>query len=178
MHYVLREGGREAVKQQQQQLEFRYSSYSHVVWEGTDRLYFDVVWQKLDIWVVVWWVESVYLTVSRVQISNDRSSYKNRPLLHIPPPNPPPPPQPRPPPSISVYPSVLPALSPLPFPLMMNCCLMSSGVSWHIRDKLRPMRKHGSVLLYVYGNHSMVQYCFMSTETIAWFSIALRLRKP
>ena len=26
-----------------------------------------------------------------------------------------------------------------------NCCLMSSDVSCHIRDKLRPMPKHGSV---------------------------------
>ena len=32
------------------------------------------------------------------------------------------------------------------------CCLMSSDVGWHIRDKLRPMPKHGSVLLYVHGN--------------------------
>ena len=28
------------------------------------------------------------------------------------------------------------------------CCLMSSDVSWHIRDKLWPMPKHGSVVLY------------------------------
>ena len=33
-----------------------------------------------------------------------------------------------------------------------RCCLMSSDVGWHIRDKLRPMPKHGSVLLYVHGN--------------------------
>ena len=33
------------------------------------------------------------------------------------------------------------------------CCLMSSDVGRHIRDKLRPMRKHGSVLLYFHGNH-------------------------
>ena len=33
------------------------------------------------------------------------------------------------------------------------CCLMSSDVGWHIRDKLRPMPKHGSV------------YSFTSTET-------------
>jgi len=25
------------------------------------------------------------------------------------------------------------------------CCLMSSDVRWHIRDKLRPMPKHGSI---------------------------------
>ena len=30
---------------------------------------------------------------------------------------------------------------------------MSSDVDWHIRDKLRPMREHGSVLLFVHGNH-------------------------
>ena len=29
--------------------------------------------------------------------------------------------------------------------MMMNWCLMSSDVNWHIRDKLRPMPKHGSV---------------------------------
>ena len=31
-------------------------------------------------------------------------------------------------------------------------CLMSSDVSWHIRDKLWPMPKHGSIILYVHGN--------------------------
>ena len=31
-------------------------------------------------------------------------------------------------------------------------CLMSSGVGWHIRGKLRPVREHGSVSLYVHGN--------------------------
>ena len=30
-------------------------------------------------------------------------------------------------------------------------CLMSSDVRWHIRDKLRPVREHGSILLYVHG---------------------------
>ena len=34
-----------------------------------------------------------------------------------------------------------------------RCCLMSSDVDWHIRDKLRPKREHGSILLYVHGNH-------------------------
>ena len=34
-----------------------------------------------------------------------------------------------------------------------KCCLMSSDVGWLIRDKLRPMREHGSLLLYVHGNH-------------------------
>ena len=29
--------------------------------------------------------------------------------------------------------------------MMMKCCLMSSDVSWHIRDKLWPMPKHGSI---------------------------------
>ena len=37
--------------------------------------------------------------------------------------------------------------------MMMKWCLMSSDVSWHIRDKLWPMPKHGSV------------YIFTSTET-------------
>ena len=32
---------------------------------------------------------------------------------------------------------------------MMSWCLMSSDVIWHIRDKLWPMPKHGSVILYV-----------------------------
>ena len=36
--------------------------------------------------------------------------------------------------------------------MMMSWCLMSSDVSWHIRDKLWPMPKHGSVNLYVHGN--------------------------
>ena len=31
-------------------------------------------------------------------------------------------------------------------------CLMSSDVNWHIRDKLWPMPKHGSINLYVHGN--------------------------
>ena len=30
--------------------------------------------------------------------------------------------------------------------------LDSSDVIWHIRDKLWPMPKHGSVILYVHGN--------------------------
>ena len=36
--------------------------------------------------------------------------------------------------------------------LKINWCLMSSDVSWHIRDKLWPMSKHGSINLYVHGN--------------------------
>ena len=36
------------------------------------------------------------------------------------------------------------------FMMMMKWCLMSSHVSWHIRDKLWPM--HGSIILYVHGN--------------------------
>ena len=35
-----------------------------------------------------------------------------------------------------------------------KCCLMSSDVGWHIRDKLRPIPEHGSVLLYDRGNHN------------------------
>jgi len=36
--------------------------------------------------------------------------------------------------------------------MMMSWCLMSSDVSWHIRDKLWPIPKHGSIILYVHGN--------------------------
>ena len=39
--------------------------------------------------------------------------------------------------------------------LLLLCCLMSSDVSWHIRDKLRPVPKHGSILLYVHKNQKM-----------------------
>ena len=35
--------------------------------------------------------------------------------------------------------------------MMMNWCLMSSDVNWRIRDKLWPMPKHGSRILYVHG---------------------------
>ena len=35
---------------------------------------------------------------------------------------------------------------------LMNWCLMSSDVRWHIRDKLWPMPKHGAINLYVHGN--------------------------
>ena len=36
--------------------------------------------------------------------------------------------------------------------MMMQWCLMSSDVSWHIRNKLWPMPKHGSMIAYVHGN--------------------------
>ena len=36
--------------------------------------------------------------------------------------------------------------------MMMKWCLMSSDVRWHIRDKLWPMPKHGSIILYIHGN--------------------------
>ena len=36
--------------------------------------------------------------------------------------------------------------------LVMSWCLMSSDVSWHIRDKLWPMPKHGAINLYIHGN--------------------------
>ena len=29
--------------------------------------------------------------------------------------------------------------------LLLQCCLMSSDVGWHVKDKLRPMRQHGSI---------------------------------
>ena len=41
---------------------------------------------------------------------------------------------------------------------------MSSDVSWHIRDKLRPMPKHGSVLFYVHGN----QKARVRTDSPGW----------
>ena len=43
------------------------------------------------------------------------------------------------------------------FTMMMKWCLMSSDVSWHIRDKLWPMPKHGSIKLYVHGNQKAAQ---------------------
>ena len=36
--------------------------------------------------------------------------------------------------------------------MMVKSCLMSSDASWLIRDKLWPMPKHGSIILYVHGN--------------------------
>ena len=41
---------------------------------------------------------------------------------------------------------------PSTFSSVQLCCLMSSDVGWHIRDKLRPTPKHGSIRLYVHGN--------------------------
>ena len=42
--------------------------------------------------------------------------------------------------STSTFTQLLTSLS-----LLLLCCLMSSDVGWHIRDKLRPMPKHGSI---------------------------------
>ena len=55
----------------------------------------------------------------------------------------------------SLHPSIRKhfALRPLP---SFGCCLTSSDVGWLTRDKLRPMREHGSVLLYVQINHKAV----------------------
>ena len=41
--------------------------------------------------------------------------------------------------------------------MMMSWCLMSSDVSWHIRDKLWPMLKHGSINLYIHGNQRLIR---------------------
>jgi len=41
--------------------------------------------------------------------------------------------------------------------MMMKWCLMSSDVSWHISDKLWPMPKHGSIILYVHGPRRLVR---------------------
>ena len=38
------------------------------------------------------------------------------------------------------------------FLFFFKCCLMSSDVRSHIRDKLRPMREHGSIVPDVHGN--------------------------
>ena len=43
-------------------------------------------------------------------------------------------------------------LSPSSWALLLLCCLMSSDVGRHIRDKLRPMREH---VLYVHGNRKV-----------------------
>ena len=49
---------------------------------------------------------------------------------------------------------LLTSLTPRIYFLFFRWCLMSSDVCWHIiRDKLRPMRDHGSILLHVHGNH-------------------------
>ena len=40
---------------------------------------------------------------------------------------------------------------------VVKWCLMSSDVSWHIRDILWPMPKHGSINLYVHGNQKARQ---------------------
>ena len=45
--------------------------------------------------------------------------------------------------------SAIPQFTPM---RRMKWRLMSSDVSWHIRDKLWPMPKHGSIILYVHGN--------------------------
>ena len=37
---------------------------------------------------------------------------------------------------------------------LLSWCLMSSDVIWHIRDKLWPMPKHGSIILYVHESCS------------------------
>ena len=42
-------------------------------------------------------------------------------------------------------------------PAWMMLSFMSSDVGWHIRDKLWPVPKHGSVLLYVHRNRKAHQ---------------------
>ena len=62
--------------------------------------------------------------------------------------------------------------------LMMKWCLMSSYVSWHIRDKLWPMPKHGSIILYVHGNQNSLGrtgqdgYLDSHTAPELWFCLA------
>ena len=43
-------------------------------------------------------------------------------------------------------------LLPIADSFLVKCCLMSSDVSWHIRGRLWPMPKHGSITVYVHGN--------------------------
>ena len=40
---------------------------------------------------------------------------------------------------------------------MMSWYLMPTDVSWHIRDKLWPMPKHGSIILYVHETRRLVR---------------------
>ena len=68
---------------------------------------------------------------------------------------------------------------------MVQCGFTSTETtrmsSWHIRDKLSPVRVHGSVWLYVHRNHKDVQLTYQGqtvTSACAWFSVALRPQKP
>ena len=51
------------------------------------------------------------------------------------------------------------------YKVMMKWGLMSSDVSWHIRDKLWPMPKHGSIILYVHGNRRTAQDGHLDSHT-------------
>ena len=57
--------------------------------------------------------------------------------------------------------------------MMMKWWLMSSDVSWHIRDKLWPMPKHGSINLYVHGNQK-AQDGHLDSHTAPELSLSLR----
>ena len=58
-------------------------------------------------------------------------------------------------PLFGLFPRVLQKLEGDEADVRVMWCLMSSDVSWHIRDKLWPMLKHGSVILYVHGNQKV-----------------------
>ena len=60
-------------------------------------------------------------------------------------------------------------------PLMMKWCLMSSDVSWHIRDKLWPMPKHGSIILYVHWNQRTAQDVHLDSHTAPELCAAVSL---
>ena len=66
--------------------------------------------------------------------------------------------------------------------MMVKWCLMSSDVSWHIRDKLWPMPKHGSIILYVSTLTQLLNYdqalvYDILPSTTAVFSYAICPRK-
>ena len=48
------------------------------------------------------------------------------------------------------------------FLVVVMCCLMSSDVSWHVRDKLWPMPKHGSIILYIHAETLHYASCSIS----------------
>ena len=61
--------------------------------------------------------------------------------------------------------------------MMMSWCLMSSDVIWHIRDKLWPMPKHGSIILYVHGNQK-ARYDGQPRKSTSTLTQLLNYEKP
>ena len=63
---------------------------------------------------------------------------------------------------VGLFPGSLSGYDRMPQSMNYQCywCTLTSlvrfsCVGWHIRDKLRPMPKPGSVLLYIHGNHKV-----------------------